>query len=123
MIRVSQNCLRKQLSLGICKGLSVDLCNSVWSSGADNSSNILSAPRWVPRASFEVDTSLEMSFRNAENEDLCTCRFASKLAIAKFVFAPTLDSVKVFLLVDIPEISVVLIGSNIAHETHRLASI
>ena len=55
-----------------------------------------------PMSSFEIDISSEMSFRNTEHKDLCTCRFASKLAIAKFVFAPTLESViKSFLQVEI----------------------
>ena len=48
-----------------------------------------------PMSSFEIDISPEMSFRNTEYKDLCTCRFASKLIIAKFVFAPTLESVRV----------------------------
>ena len=57
--------------------------------------NIIS-PTMGPMSSFEIDISSEMSFRNTEYKDLCTCRFTSKLAIAKFVFAPTLESVKVF---------------------------
>ena len=70
-----------------------------------------------------IDISLEISFVNAKYEDLYICRFASKLAIAKFVFALTLMSVKYFLLVDIKRISVILIGLKTAHETHRLVSI
>ena len=53
------------------------------------------SPTMGPMSSFEIDISLEVSFKDTEYDDLCTCRFASKLAIAKFAFAPTLEHVKV----------------------------
>ena len=49
-----------------------------------------------PASSFEMDISLEKSFRKPEYEDICICRFDSKLNIPKFVFPPTSEIVKVF---------------------------
>ena len=50
-----------------------------------------------PTSSFEIDILMEISSRNTEYEDFCTCRFASKMAIAKlFLLRSILESVKAF---------------------------